>query len=244
MSDFAGLYSFTFFSCSLLQKKYSNSICIAIAAIFFLWKSELSQGFIELWNTFGPYNIDRTVDYSDLFALVVIPLAKKHSLKERSYVLTPALKYFKAVIIVISVFSFLATAGTVGNVEIYDLPYSKSELNERMQVLTRRNPDLLVDKKIEYEFRKHNEDIEKLNVMYSDSIAFFLDYQTVSGGVLRLHLIESTKNWNGKNCRLALLGYKGDNTAWRWEKDMSSKEKEALKDYFEDNILSELLSND
>lgn len=74
LSDFAGLFVFAVFWISFFPKK-RNTIVWATAIIFAWWKSPLSQPLIECWNEEMFYSIGRVVDYSDLMALIVLPLA-------------------------------------------------------------------------------------------------------------------------------------------------------------------------
>lgn len=74
LSDFAGLFAFALFA-GALAPRHARSICCAIAILFTVWKSPLSQPAIDGWNTVFALQIDRVVDYSDLAALAVLPLA-------------------------------------------------------------------------------------------------------------------------------------------------------------------------
>ena len=47
---------------------------VAIGALFFVWKTELSEPFIHLINGISPLDFDRVVDYSDLWALLLLPV--------------------------------------------------------------------------------------------------------------------------------------------------------------------------
>lgn len=74
LSDFTGLFIFPLFWTAFFpkQKKY---IYLATGLGFTFWKSIYSQPLIEWWNLLPFFEIFRTVDYSDLFALSVLPLS-------------------------------------------------------------------------------------------------------------------------------------------------------------------------
>lgn len=76
LSDVSGLIVFLLFFTFLLGSKTKPAVFIATSLLFCWWKSALSNEFIHNWNnTFPFYSLERTVDYSDLFCLLVlIPL--------------------------------------------------------------------------------------------------------------------------------------------------------------------------
>lgn len=74
ISDFAGLFIFPLFWSAFFPKR-KLFIFSATAMFFVFWKSPYSHGFINVWNEFAFFKIGRTVDYADLFALAVLPVA-------------------------------------------------------------------------------------------------------------------------------------------------------------------------
>lgn len=74
LSDFAGLFAFALFA-GAMAPRHARAICWAVAVVFTVWKSPLSQPAIDLWNAASALQIDRVVDYSDLAALAVLPFA-------------------------------------------------------------------------------------------------------------------------------------------------------------------------
>nr|WP_294860333.1 hypothetical protein [uncultured Fluviicola sp.] len=73
LSDLSGLVVFTFFFIFLLGNRFKATIFISTALLFCLWKSSLSDGFIQNWNASLPfYSIERIVDYTDLFCLIIL----------------------------------------------------------------------------------------------------------------------------------------------------------------------------
>ena len=78
LSDFAGLFVFSLFWIAFFPR-HKRSICVATAVLFVFWKSAYSQFMIEGWNSLPFFGIQRTVDYSDLWALLVVPPAYFYS---------------------------------------------------------------------------------------------------------------------------------------------------------------------
>ena len=73
LSDFAGLFAFPFFWSCIFPKKI-KTIYISTAILFVYWKSEMSQPVFAIIQSFG-VPIDRTVDYSDLVSLSILPFS-------------------------------------------------------------------------------------------------------------------------------------------------------------------------
>lgn len=105
LSDFAGLFAFSLFWIALFPRR-RTFICIATAVLFVFWKSSHSQLLIEEWSRLAFFEINRTVDYSDLSALLVLPLSHFYC-KTSARVYLP--RRFVYAIAVVSVFAFTAT---------------------------------------------------------------------------------------------------------------------------------------
>ncbi|MBK9450291.1 MAG: hypothetical protein IPN95_12935 [Bacteroidetes bacterium] len=74
LSDFAGLFIFPIFFTALFPRQ-KKAIFVLTAILFAIWKSSLSQPFIDTWNANAWITIDRVVDPSDLLGLLALPLA-------------------------------------------------------------------------------------------------------------------------------------------------------------------------
>lgn len=118
ISDFAGLFLFCLFWISLFPK-FRKQATILTALLFIIWKSPFSQPFIDLWNGFALFSIGRVVDYSDLTALIVIPLAYRYSFAN-DVILTK--KIAVSVVSVAAIFAFCATS--ISHHIDYDKGYS------------------------------------------------------------------------------------------------------------------------
>jgi len=104
ISDFAGLFMFPLFILAFLPKT-KKYIFPLTAVLFTLWKSELSENFIQWWNSTPLFNIGRVVDYTDLLALSILPLS--------SYIYSNTshtLKVSPSFIALISLFGICATS--------------------------------------------------------------------------------------------------------------------------------------
>ena len=73
LSDFSGIavIALLLFSSIPKQKLWSY---LFIASAFLWWKSPLSDGFIQFINSHSSMNIGRVIDYSDLWALIILPV--------------------------------------------------------------------------------------------------------------------------------------------------------------------------
>ena len=74
LSDFAGLFIFSLFWTAFFPRR-KKSIFILTGVLFILWKSPLSQPLIDGWNGLGAFSISRVIDYTDLIALSILPVA-------------------------------------------------------------------------------------------------------------------------------------------------------------------------
>lgn len=73
LSDLCGLFIFPIFW-SVLFHKRKQTVYILTALFFIYWKSSYSDPFIQLFSLYV-FPIDRTVDPTDLFALIVLPVS-------------------------------------------------------------------------------------------------------------------------------------------------------------------------
>ncbi len=106
LSDFSGLFIFPLFLSSFFPK-FKKTIFIMTGVGFVFWKSPASQPFIDLWNAWNLFPIQRVIDYTDLLALGVLPIALVFSNQR------PALSLpfsFRPVLVsALCIFAFMAT---------------------------------------------------------------------------------------------------------------------------------------
>jgi hypothetical protein len=130
LSDFSGLIVFAMFWCALLpdKKKY---IFPAIAALFVLWKSAASQPLIDLWNSMGLFAVSRVRDWTDLFALAVLPLLYHYRPKPLP------VRFLRLPLAVLAIFAFCATSydSQVKVSARYSFHFSIDELVSRINKL-------------------------------------------------------------------------------------------------------------
>lgn len=111
ISDFAGLFVFSLFFIAFFPKR-KLFILVSNAIFFVFWKSPYSQNFIDLWNSFGLLRIERIVDFTDLFALSVLPFSYFYGKKclSKDIPQLPFRQVAANCIILISLFAFIATS--------------------------------------------------------------------------------------------------------------------------------------
>lgn len=74
LSDFSGLFVFTLFWIAIFPR-HKWQVVITTALLFTWWKSPFSSPFIQSWNEVMPVPLARVIDYWDLTALIMLPLA-------------------------------------------------------------------------------------------------------------------------------------------------------------------------
>lgn len=148
ISDFAGMFILPLFLLAFFPR-YKKEV-FALATCFFIWwKSPFSQGVIDWVNGAG-VGISRVVDYADLWALLMLPLAWKYERLAKGIRLIPAYA-----IAAIAFMSFCATSVPPRRVveykeinKSYEFPYSQVLLAKRLnkqaiKLVKSYNPELL-----------------------------------------------------------------------------------------------------
>jgi hypothetical protein len=107
LSDFAGLFAFPYFLSCFFPKKV-KPIYLFSGILFIIWKSEYSQSFFDFAYSYG-IGIDRTVDYTDLVSLLILPISYAYWNSEFQQLIQPK-KFLKPFIIGICCFAFIATS--------------------------------------------------------------------------------------------------------------------------------------
>ncbi|MEP2936444.1 MAG: hypothetical protein ABJM06_11445 [Gilvibacter sp.] len=130
LSDFAGLFAFPYFI-SMIFKHRIKAVYWATALFFVFWKSSYSQFAFDAFHSMG-IGIDRVVDYSDLMALLILPLSYWYRIKKT--IKKPSLAFVpRPIIYVICWFAFVATS----------IPSTPGELNLKSGYETEVNMTLL-----------------------------------------------------------------------------------------------------
>lgn len=126
LSDFAGLFAFAVFFASVAPRR-AMAICTTSGVLFVWWKSPASQWLVDA------LQLARVVDWTDLTALVVLPLAY------RTAVRNPVA--WKPMVAAVSLVAFAATSVPHQYVFIdpddslrqYATPYTKRQLMNRLE---------------------------------------------------------------------------------------------------------------
>lgn len=147
LSDFAGLSAFTLFCLVLCP---ARSTLWIVAAWFVFWKTPFSQPLIDWWNSTFTWSIARALDYTDLTALVVIPLAGIYHEGAREKNVSRGWCLLSSAV---AIFAFCATSRAMTPEEraafhaavaeysftdhqlTYELPFNRAELYQRIKAL-------------------------------------------------------------------------------------------------------------
>jgi hypothetical protein len=134
LSDVAGLFVFPLFWTAFFPRQ-KRLVFISTAVLFVFWKSVYSQFLIEGWNSLPFFGIQRTVDYTDLWALLILPLSYRYSNTSLGIHVPNRLIYLIAII---SMFAFTATQyrKKVSYNNQYQFESSRKELLERVSRLS------------------------------------------------------------------------------------------------------------
>ena len=137
LSDFAGLFVFPLFWAAFFPKR-KLSIFVGTAVFFAFWKSPFSDDFISLWNSLPLFDVERTVDYGDLVALAVLPLAWTYSQRSKPIRLPRVSQRLTlTALALISLFAFTATSQAPRNEvrfnQEYEIQKSPLDLAKRLQ---------------------------------------------------------------------------------------------------------------
>lgn len=138
VSDFAGLFIFPLFLCSILPRR-RKIIFAGVFAGFIVWKSPYVQPVIETWNSLGIFRIGRTVDMTDLLALVSLPLGYLYLRQQTTRQDRKLSGFAKAGMLILSVFAFTATSfeddRSVWTGKDYEIPMSRTALEDQLRSL-------------------------------------------------------------------------------------------------------------
>ena len=137
LSDIAGLFLFPYFLSSL-RIKWSKTFYIGTAFLFMFWKSPLSEELINSAQAVG-IGLNRVVDYTDFFALFILPLSFVYFQRQLS-IDDRVGNYLKVPIGIVSLFAIWATTLPREKVDLnltvneqYELEMSKTDLLNLIQ---------------------------------------------------------------------------------------------------------------
>ena len=242
ISDFAGLFAFPYFLSALFPGN-KKSIYISTVVAFVLWKLPYADTFISLWNECMPYSIGRVVDYSDYLALIILPLSFYYQPTSDLVENTNLKKVFLTGTIIFSIFSFLATAGTHGNIKIYTLNHSKHKIDQAFDQFYLKYPELAVPDSYKSLVTPHingSKDDEEISKLNADSVnfEFYFERQNM---IIWASFVGAEENWDRQSSGLALEGVLNlAERKWRYNDDLNKNEKQELTDLFQKEVLVEL----
>jgi hypothetical protein len=244
ISDVCGLFAFPFFFSTLFPKA-KMQIHIVTLVGFLIWKMPVADAFINLWNNYMPYSIGRVKDYTDYYALLVLPLSFHYKVRAVQMPYSAVRKSLAYILLCVSSFAFMATAGTHGNIKLYELPYAKGEVNVAIKAFFNQYPEF----KVPHKYRMYTEhyggsnesDDEWIREANADSVSFSF-YFPDNDCVVWCGFVGMADDWYTPSCELGLLGYIVDpyNNKWKFDADISRAEKKKIKADFERHILSKV----
>ena len=107
LSDFAGLFAFPYFLCLLFPNKVKFNYIFS-GLFFIFWKSELIEPLLNYFQSLG-IGFNRTVDYSDLIALTILPISYIYWHSNFNDFISLN-KFSKPILIIVCSFAFVATS--------------------------------------------------------------------------------------------------------------------------------------
>jgi hypothetical protein len=106
LSDFSGLFVLSLFWFAFFPS-CKKRILVLIASFFIFWKSPLSQPLIDFINNLGAIHFARVVDYSDLAALIILPLSQRYFQSLKPFA---SLRVYTYPLLFLSVFAIMGTS--------------------------------------------------------------------------------------------------------------------------------------
>lgn len=210
LSDLSGLFIFPLFWYSIFKKK-KLLIYWLTAVMFILWKSPIATNLILGWNDLNIYQISRIVDYSDFFALAVLPISYFYRPKSINYSFRISIRP-EVTIFVLTAFSFLATAGIHGNFGEFNFNASKKEVNRAIKNVLITHPRLIIPDTLQMytaEYKNANQLAKnRLSEISADSVSFHMLYDN---RILWFKFSGAQDDWEEKGCTLGLISISDKN---------------------------------
>lgn len=141
LSDFAGLFIFPLFVVSIIPKGHFFAY-VGTAIAFLFWKTPFADFVIDLWNSSAFFKIGRTVDYTDILTLAVLPLSYYY-LQKLNLVQSPHHIFRTAgtcSVLFVSVFAFTATTLTKDRLIMLEDNNRIVEKHDELEATLRESP--------------------------------------------------------------------------------------------------------
>jgi hypothetical protein len=136
LSDFSGLFIFPYFI-SIFFEKNASKIYLLTAIFFTFWKFEISQPFIDWISSFSNIAFYRTVDKTDLIALIVLPFSYQYFKRKLVEKENPKI-ILDSLIGILSMFIFVADSNPRETINLkiqsnkkYEISLSKDAIFEK-----------------------------------------------------------------------------------------------------------------
>lgn len=148
LSDIAGVYLVSYLGFGIFPRAKFTTVLLIIS-LFSVWKSPLSQPLIDGINLIVPVRIGRVVDYSDLIAFLVIPVALRSAGKMARPTPIRPLERFAA--ISIALISLVAVTGTSMLMPVGDFSIRNTDSEIQLQTIDVMDAAQRVAKKYDLE---------------------------------------------------------------------------------------------
>lgn len=242
LSDVVGLIVLPIFLTVVFAKKPLAYLLSLI--LFLIWKSPLSEPFIDGWNSFNFYQIGRVVDYTDYFALLVLPLTYFHKTRSINLRINQTLD-LRNLVFLVTAFSLVATAGTTGRFTGFEISASKKQVFKEINRLNFQNPELRTPtffyKTVnpgpfnETEFK----DIQFLPL--KDSVNFSVHLPNNKAyPIVWYQFTDETNDWNESYCRIVLFAVSNIRGVKLYAKDLDGPKRRMIIEEFKTVILDRI----
>lgn len=226
LSDFAGLFIFPLFWTALLTR-HKTKIFWLTGLFFLYWKSPYSQTLIDTWNYFGILTISRVIDYSDLIALTVLPLAYYIETKKEKVM---TIRLSPIVPLIVSAFAFVATSEVqqtcFEDIATYHIKhYSRDSL---INDLKQSELNVTFHKYHNTKYDDEHSEFHNLNDSIYNLVVLIHDYNNLDSTVK-----VSLGCWNIANRQ----------SREKLDEEMLNKEKEYVKRTFEQEVIKKIEKN-
>jgi hypothetical protein len=225
LSDIAGVFVLPFFLSYFLPKKPIQAILLS-AVSFIGWKLPFSEPLIRWYNEFSFIPINRVVDYTDLFALLILPISYWGLLKVEhfkfAYSPSPILMLLPCCFIFMATswpreFNYTRSTGNFKFVQSIEIPRAPEEVLseiERQGIEVKRDNSLIsevynihpsqIDRKFKEDFTYYmidelvikNDTVRKLQFAVRDAEEF--------GSILYLNSITIEKELDNEAVKIKL----------------------------------------
>jgi hypothetical protein len=245
LSDFSGLMVFPIFMVSLFPKS-KKWISIATGILFIIWKTPYVSPLIASINDYLPFSIHRVVDYSDYWALLVIPVMHWVTNQDDTEIGENDL-FLKVARTGLAAVCFFAICAT--SVAPVELPKGTVYIGEKYTIKKSRDETIKMIKSLGYNVEYHEYSNDSLADGKENGLTVMRYYQTDSIRVYnddarQIGLIPNVKYKlkESKNGRTDIeilsvtLSEEGNIQRWQTLKHLRKKYKKILEEQMIDSI--------